>query len=104
MITAWIKNFLILYLFLTLILYLTPKDTYRKYLRFAVKMILLVALFLPLLNKINEEESFFALVEKWSSFQQEKSEFVDVEKLKEMQKEYVLERSADYEKYFGEQE
>lgn len=104
MVTAWIKNFLILYLFLTLILYLTPKDAYRKYLRFAVKMILLAALFLPILNKLNKEENFFALVEKWNGLQQERNETVDLEQLERIQDEYVQERSADYEKYFGEQE
>lgn len=41
-IMTWIKTFLILYFFLTMILYLVPKDAYQKYIRFAVKMILLV--------------------------------------------------------------
>lgn len=46
----WLKTFLMLYFFLTLILYLVPKKSYQKYLQFAVKMILLVVVFLPLLH------------------------------------------------------
>lgn len=42
----WLKTFLMLYFFLTLILYLVPKKSYQKYLQFAVKMILLVVVFL----------------------------------------------------------
>lgn len=33
----WLKTFLMLYFFLTLILYLVPKKSYQKYLQFAVK-------------------------------------------------------------------
>ena len=56
-IMTWIKTFLILYFFLTMILYLVPKDAYQKYIRFAVKMILLVVnnqdiLFLKNLKKL----------------------------------------------------
>ena len=55
----WLKTFLMLYFFLTLILYLVPKKSYQKYLQFAVKMILLVVVFLPLLNRVSSGVDFF---------------------------------------------
>ena len=57
----WLKTFLMLYFFLTLILYLVPKKSYQKYLQFAVKMILLVVVFLPLLNRVSSGVDFFSL-------------------------------------------
>ncbi|MCI5740757.1 MAG: stage III sporulation protein AF [Lachnospiraceae bacterium] len=103
-IMTWIKTFLILYFFLTMILYLVPKDAYQKYIRFAVKMILLVVLFLPLLNKLSSEEYFFQLVEKLEGFQQEKNETLEIERLEKLQSAYVEERSGYYEEHFGESE
>lgn len=102
--TTWIKTFLILYFFLTIVLYLVPKESYQKYLRFAVKMILLVVLFLPILNKLNGESDFFGLVEEMEDFQQEKNEALDMERIENLKNEYIEERSTYYEENFGEQE
>ena len=64
----WLKTFLMLYFFLTLILYLVPKKSYQKYLQFAVKMILLVVVFLPLLNRVSSGVDFFSLVEEFETY------------------------------------
>lgn len=101
-ISEWLKTFLFLYFFLTLILYLVPKDSYRKYVRFAVKMIILVVLFLPLLNKIGRGD-FFALVEELEDYRQEE-DWMQTEGLEELQNGYVKERSSYYKTHFGESE
>lgn len=67
----WLKTFLMLYFFLTLILYLVPKKSYQKYLQFAVKMILLVVVFLPLLNRVSSGVDFFSLVEEFETYKAE---------------------------------
>ena len=64
----WLKTFLMLYFFLTLILYLVPKKSYQKYLQFAVKMILLVVVFLPLLNRVSSGVDFFSLIEEFETY------------------------------------
>lgn len=100
---AWIKNFLLLYFLLTLILYLVPKESYRKYMQFAAKMILMVVLFLPLLDKISSEENFFALIEEMGNYREDEHE-IQIEEWEELQDEYVKERSGYYQKHFGESE
>lgn len=102
-ISEWLKTFLLLYFFLTLILYLVPKESYRKYLKFAIKTILLLVLFLPLLNRINKGEDFFSLVEELEDYKQEK-DWMQTDRLEELQDGYVKERSEYYETHFGESE
>ena len=55
----WLKTFLMLYFFLTLILYLVPKKSYQKYLQFAVKMILLVVVFPATVKPGQQRRGFF---------------------------------------------
>lgn len=100
---GWLKTFLMLYFFLTLILYLVPKESYRKYLQFAVKMILLVVVFLPLLNRINSGVDFFSLVEEFEAYKEE-SGVPEMEELEGLQNGYVEERSEYYQEHYGESE
>ena len=76
----WLKTFLMLYFFPTLILYLVPKKSYQKYLQFAVKMILLAVVFLPLLNRVSGGVDFFSLVEEFETYKAE-SGLTDMEGL-----------------------
>lgn len=102
-ISEWLKTFLLLYFFLNLILYLVPKESYRKYLRFAIKTILLLVLFLPLLNRISSGEHFFSLMEEMEDYKQE-NDWMQTDGLEELQDGYVEERSRYYETHFGESE
>lgn len=99
----WLKTFLMLYFFLTLILYLVPKKSYQKYLQFAVKMILLVVVFLPLLNRVSSGVDFFSLVEEFETYKAE-SGLTDMEGLEGLQNGYVEERSGYYQEHYGESE
>ena len=96
----WLKTFLMLYFFLTLILYLVPKKSYQKYLQFAVKMILLVVVFLPLLNRVSSGVDFFSLVEEFETYKAESS-LTDMEGLEGLQNGYVEERSGYDPRTFG---
>ena len=73
----WLKTFLMLYFFLTLILYLVPKKSYQKY--------------------------FFSLVEEFETYKAENS-LTDMEGLEELQNGYVEERSGYYQEHYGESE
>ena len=99
----WLKTFLMLYFFLTLILYLVPKKSYQKYLQFAVKMILLVVVFLPLLNRVSSGVDFFSLVEEFETYKAE-SGLTDMEGLEGLQNGYFEERSGYYQEHYGESE
>ena len=99
----WLKTFLMLYFFLTLILYLVPKKSYQKYLQFAVKMILLVVVFLPLLNRVSSGVDFFSLVEEFETYKAE-SGLTDMEGVEGLQNGYVEERSGYYQEHYGESE
>ena len=96
----WLKTFLMLYFFLTLILYLVPKKSYQKYLQFAVKMILLVVVFL---NRVSSGVDFFSLVEEFETYKAENS-LTDMEGLEGLQNGYVEERSGYYQEHYGESE
>ena len=74
----WLKTFLMLYFFLTLILYLVPKKSYQKYLQFAV-------------------------VEEFETYKAE-SGLTDMEGLEGLQNGYVEERSGYYQEHYGESE
>ena len=94
----WLKTFLMLYFFLTLILYLVPKKSYQKYLQFAVKMILLVVVF-----RVSSGVDFFSLVEEFETYKAE-SGLTDMEGLEGLQNGYVEERSGYYQEHYGESE
>lgn len=102
-ISEWMKAFLILYFFLNLMLYLLPKESYRKYLRSAVKMILLMVLFLPLLKRLDSGAGIFAVMEELESYQPDEN-WEETERWEELQDGYIKERSVYYETYFGEPE
>lgn len=53
----WIKEFLILYLILTILMQLTAAEEYKKYLRFLSGIILLLVLVSPVLHLFGEDGS-----------------------------------------------
>ena len=79
------------------------KKSYQEYLQFAVKMILLVVVFLPLLNRVSSGVDFFSLVEEFETYKAENS-LTDMEGLEELQNGYVEERSGYYQEHYGESE
>lgn len=79
------------------------KKSYQKYLQFAVKMILLVVVFLPLLNRVSSGVDFFSLVEEFETYKAE-SGLTDMEGLEGLQNGYVEERSGYYQEHYGESE
>ena len=69
----------------------------------AVKMILLVVVFLPLLNRVSSGVDFFSLVEEFETYKAE-SGLTDMEGLEGLQNGYVEERSGYYQEHYGESE
>jgi stage III sporulation protein AF len=102
-ISEWLKTFLLLYFFLTLVLYLVPKESYRKYLKFAIKTVLLLVLFLPLLNRIGKGEELINLIKEIEAYRQEE-DWQQQERMGDLQSEYIEERSEYYKAHFGESE
>ncbi len=50
----WIEKFIVLYLFLACFLYLIPRETYRKYIRFYTQLVLVITLCLPILSFVGK--------------------------------------------------
>ena len=60
---AYVKGFIVLFVILTLLLYLPPGKTYQKYIRFFTELILTIGLLTPMLSALFNGEEFLELIE-----------------------------------------
>lgn len=81
----WIKEFLIVYLILTILTHLAASDQYKKYLRFFSGMILLLTLVTPVLRIFGEDGRLEALVSYEAFLEELDSARNDAQKLEFMQ-------------------
>lgn len=98
----WFEQYIIFYLLCAIVLYMLPKDCYRKYISFLIRMLLVVILFVPLLQKINsgfEEELLAGMQDVFTEQGMD-----DTEKIEEMRDKYVGQREENYREYSQEQE
>ena len=56
MILNYVKEFLVLFLLMKVLLYFLPKNTFQKYIAFFTGVILVIGLFYPLLDFFGKEE------------------------------------------------
>lgn len=59
----WIRSFFVLFLLLTLLLFLVSGSSFEKYIRFFSEVILAVAFLSPVLSIVFDSDTFFDLVE-----------------------------------------
>ncbi len=60
---SWVKEFLIVYLILTILMHLTAADQYKKYLRFLSGIVLLLVLAAPVLRLFGDGDRLASLLE-----------------------------------------
>jgi len=60
----WTRNFAFYMIIITVIIQIVPGETYKKYVRFFVGMVLILMLTQPILN-------LFSMKENWNSFYNE---------------------------------
>ena len=70
----WMKEFLLLYLILTILMHLAAAEEYKKYLRFLSGMILLLVLISPVLRLFGED-SRLKIVQSYEDFWEKMDDF-----------------------------
>lgn len=96
---AYVKGFLVLFVILTLLLYLPPGKSYQKYIRFFTELILTIGLLSPVLSIVFDSEEFLALIayEEFTGNLSEVSK--DMQRIEYMNKDYYI---KEYERAIGE--
>ena len=69
---SYVKGFMALFVVLTVLLHLSPGESYRKYIRFFSEFILMLALISPVLSLLGDDEELLNLVD-YEAFQAELS-------------------------------
>lgn len=88
---AYVKGVIVLFVLLTLLLYLPPGKTYQKYIRFFTELILTIGLLAPILSTLFNGEEFLALIE-YEAFTENLSEVSkDMEQIEYIHNDYYIE-------------
>lgn len=99
----WMKEFLMLYLILTILMHLAAAEEYKKYLRFLSGMILLLVLISPALRLFGEDsrlkvlqsyEDFWSKMDDFSSDAQQTALIQDAHTLEKYEKAVAADLSA----------
>lgn len=99
----WMKEFLILYLILTILMHLAAAEEYKKYLRFLSGMILLLVLVSPMLRLFGEDsrlkimqsyEDFWEKMDGFASDAQQTAVIQDAHNLKKYEKAVAADLTA----------
>ena len=68
----WMRGIVLLFFLLTALLYFIPRDVYKKYIRFFMEMVLVLAILLPVMKLFYGEDPFGKMVH-YDEFWQELS-------------------------------
>lgn len=91
-IVEYIKNFVVLFLILMLLVQLVPGEKFQKYVRFFSEIVLLIGVMYPMLDALGESDSFLDKIE-FEAFTETLSEVSkDAEKIAYMQNDYYMEQ------------
>lgn len=89
---AYVRGFIVLFVLLTVLLYLPPGKSYQKYIRFFAEMILTFSILSPVLSIFCDSEEFLELIE-YEEFTDSLSEISrDAQKIEYMNNDYYLEK------------
>lgn len=95
---SWVRNLGCFYIFMTVILRLLPKESYRKYVRFFTGLLLVILVVSPALSLFGKEEVLLERISQAGFFQELDSLKLDTAHLQETQKETY---QREYEKSIG---
>lgn len=91
----WMKGIVLLFFLLSALLYFVPRDVYKKYIRFFMELILVLAILLPIIKVLYDGDAFEKMVHYDEFWQQMDNLQMDVEHMEYIQNEYYVE---EYEK------
>lgn len=95
----WMKGIVLLFFILSALLYFVPRNVYKKYIRFFMEMVLILAILLPILKLFYQSNSFEKMVHYDEFWQELNNIQMDVEHMEYMQNAYYVE---EYEKSIAE--
>lgn len=88
----WMRGIVLLFFLLTALLYFIPRDVYKKYIRFFMEMVLVLAILLPVMKLFYGEDPFGKMVH-YDEFWQELSNLkTDMEHMEYLQNKYYAEQ------------
>ena len=67
---GWVKNLVCFYIFITAVLHLLPKESYRKYVRFFTGLLLAILVLTPVLSLFGNRENLYEKIEQMGFFQE----------------------------------
>ena len=95
---SWVKNLVCFYIFMTAILHLLPKESYRKYVRFFTGLLLVILVLTPVLSLLGDKENLYDKISQTGFFQELDNLKLDTAHLEESQQEIYR---KEYEKTIG---
>lgn len=96
---GYIKGFLALFVLMTLLIYLVPGESFKKYIRFFSEIILALGFLSPVLSFICDSDEFLQMIE-YEEFAESLNEISrDTQKLEFLQNDYYI---GEYEQAIGE--
>lgn len=86
----WMRGIVLLFFLLSALLYFVPREVYKKYIRFFMEMILILAILFPVIKLFYDGDSFEKMVH-YDEFWQEISGLqTDMEHMEYLQNEYYV--------------
>lgn len=92
---GWVKNLVCFYIFITAVLHLLPKESYRKYIRFFTGLLLVILVLTPIFSLLKNKEDLYQRIEQEGFFQEAENLKLDTAYLETSQQEMYR---GEYEK------
>lgn len=90
-ILAWVKNYSMIFLLMTVLSSMAAKKEYRQYIQFFVEMVLVIALVSPFLSLLGKSDNFFEKISYDSFWQELDSIRMDQEKVEFLNGDHYVE-------------
>lgn len=87
---TWMKGIVLLFFVFTALLYFIPRNVYKKYIRFFMEMMLILAIMYPLLQAVFKENALENLIHYDEFWQEMDNMKLDAEHFEEEQNTYYL--------------
>lgn len=89
-IVDWVKNYILVFFLMMILLSLTAKKEYKSYIRFFMEMVLVVTIVTPLLGLFGKSEDFMDKIEYDSFWQELNTLQADEKKMNYINEEYYV--------------
>lgn len=95
---GWVRNLVCFYIFMTAVLHLLPKESYRKYIRFFTGLLLVILVLTPVFSLFRDENVLYEKIAQAGFWQDTENIKLDTEYLEDSQRAIY---QKEYEKAIG---